>query len=396
MRRWLTQLLVTERVIAYEAAAAGSALPALLRGGGAARYDRTPGDRQHRRRALGDPLARALYAHVTADVDVDSDAVADYHRRNPGRFRSDADLADHLRGGPSARLPDLAGAAPRRTGGWRRLRAPRRPAPARQHPQAPMGTLALDIGGTKIAAGIVDADGRLLHHNRQPTPRSADPMTWAAARRTIDEALAAAGGEVSGVGISSAGPIHLPGGTVSPVNIGAWRGFRSCSVAAAVPGVPVRLAGDGLCMALGEQWRARGRTRRSCWAWWCRPGRRRPGLGGRRTAGAPATRGTSGMWWSRSTVRRAAAGTGLRRGHRQRAEPGLLGAFAGLVGEDAKALVTAAADGNPLALRAFAAVRGRRRDDLSVAAVCDLDLVVIGGEWPTPARCSSSPCMRPW
>ena len=123
-----------------------------------------------------------------------------------------------------------------------------------------MGTLALDIGGTKIAAGIVDADGRLLHHNRQPTPRSADrDDVWAAARRTIDEALAAAGGEVSGVGISSAGPIHLPGGTVSPVNIGAWRGFPIVQrVAAAVPGVPVRLAGDGLCMALGEQWRGAG------------------------------------------------------------------------------------------------------------------------------------------
>ena len=48
--------------------------------------------------ALSDPLARALYVHVTADVDVDADTVADYHRRNPGRFRSDADLADHLRG----------------------------------------------------------------------------------------------------------------------------------------------------------------------------------------------------------------------------------------------------------------------------------------------------------
>ena len=33
-------------------------------------------------------------------------------------------------------------------------------------------------------------------------------------------------------------------------------------VAAAVPGVPVRLAGDGVCMALGEPWRGAGRGAR--------------------------------------------------------------------------------------------------------------------------------------
>ena len=121
--------------------------------------------------------------------------------------------------------------------------------------------LALDIGGTKIAAGIVDAKGQLLHQNRQPTPHSADPdEVWSAAERTIADALAAAGGDVSGVGISSAGPIHLSDGTISPVNIAAWRGFGVVErAAAAVPGVPVRLAGDGLCMALGEHWRGAGR-----------------------------------------------------------------------------------------------------------------------------------------
>ncbi|MCE9514747.1 MAG: ROK family protein, partial [Mycobacterium sp.] len=58
---------------------------------------------------------------------------------------------------------------------------PGRSAPARRSP-----VLALDIGGTKIAAGLVDANGQLLHSNRQPTPRSAEPdEVWAAAERTI-------------------------------------------------------------------------------------------------------------------------------------------------------------------------------------------------------------------
>ncbi len=32
-------------------------------------------------------------------------------------------------------------------------------------------TLALDIGGTKIAAGLVDADGTLVTSTQEPTPR---------------------------------------------------------------------------------------------------------------------------------------------------------------------------------------------------------------------------------
>ena len=81
-----------------------------------------------------------------------------------------------------------------------------------------MSTLAIDIGGTKIAAGLVDADGRLLYETRQPTPHIDDPeQVWAAARRTITDTLAEAGGAVDGVGISSAGPIHVPDGTISPI-----------------------------------------------------------------------------------------------------------------------------------------------------------------------------------
>jgi [acyl-carrier-protein] S-malonyltransferase len=36
--------------------------------------------------ALADPAARALFAHVTADVSIGDDDVVDYHTRNPLRF----------------------------------------------------------------------------------------------------------------------------------------------------------------------------------------------------------------------------------------------------------------------------------------------------------------------
>jgi [acyl-carrier-protein] S-malonyltransferase len=100
LRRWLTQLLVTERVVAAEAQALGVTVdPATP-----AEEDLLP-DLTARLEigsiaatALRDPLARSVFAAVTADVDVDEAAVADYHHRNPGRFTSDAALAEHLRG----------------------------------------------------------------------------------------------------------------------------------------------------------------------------------------------------------------------------------------------------------------------------------------------------------
>ncbi len=100
LRRWLTQLLVTERVVAVEAAALGVTvtpdtptevdvlpdLTARLEIGSIAAS------------TLAAPLARAVFARVTSGVDVDHATVADYHRRNPRRFAAgdgpDPDLAD--------------------------------------------------------------------------------------------------------------------------------------------------------------------------------------------------------------------------------------------------------------------------------------------------------------
>ncbi len=99
LRRWLTQVLVTERVVAREAAVLGVVaadapeepdvlpdLTARLEIGSVAAG------------VLADPLARAVFAVVTAGVDVTAETVGDYRRRNPGRFARDADVAAHLRG----------------------------------------------------------------------------------------------------------------------------------------------------------------------------------------------------------------------------------------------------------------------------------------------------------
>ncbi|MEZ0114210.1 glucokinase [Catenulispora sp. EB89] len=123
---------------------------------------------------------------------------------------------------------------------------------------------AIDIGGTKIAAGLVDGAGELLARHERPTP-AAEPMT------AVDDLLAAltaepAWAEAVAVGIGSAGPIDAAKGTVSPLNIHAWRDFPLAARVADRTGLPVTLAGDGVAMAAGEHWRgaAKGRENVLC------------------------------------------------------------------------------------------------------------------------------------
>jgi glucokinase len=246
-------------------------------------------------------------------------------------------------------------------------------------------TLALDIGGTKIAAGLIDADGKLVHHAKLPTPDGDAEAVWTVVDTLLTEALAEAGGRVSGVGIASAGPIDLPGGTVSPINIIEWQRFPIVERVATLTGAPVRLGGDGLCMALGERWRGAGRGAQFLLGMVVSTG-----VGGGlvldgapydgRTGnaghvghvvvdpdGRPCTCGGHGC------VETIAAGPRMAQWARENGWDAPAEA-------DAKELADAANAGDPVALQAFR--RGATAVAAmiaSVGAVCDLDLVVIGG-----------------
>jgi glucokinase len=243
-----------------------------------------------------------------------------------------------------------------------------------------MLTLALDIGGTKIATGLVDRGGTLVHSAIRRTPKE---QVWSAVAASITETVGVAGGAVGAVGIASAGPIQAEAGTVSPINIAGWRGFPLRDrVAAAVPGVPVRLGGDGLCMALGEHWRGAGRDARFVLGIVVSTGvggglvldgapyGGRTGNAGHvghvvvESDGAPCACG------GRGCVETVASGPSMTRWARAN----------GWAGRHAGALAQAASTGDAVAVRAF----GRSATALaamiaSVAAVCDLDVVVVGG-----------------
>src|SRR5262245_41602821 len=129
--------------------------------------------------------------------------------------------------------------------------------------------LAIDIGGTKIAAGLVEPGGRLASWAQAATPRGLDAeQLW----RTLDVLLTRvlADGRVdpatglAGAGVGCGGPMEWPAGRVSPLNIPAWRSFPLRErLQERFPTIPVRLHNDAICMAAGEHWRGAGRGRRS-------------------------------------------------------------------------------------------------------------------------------------
>lgn len=125
--------------------------------------------------------------------------------------------------------------------------------------------LALDLGGTKLAAAVVDRTGRLQRSTKVPTPKGprvdADTI-WRTLLATIAPLRTGPDGDrrFAGVGVGCGGPMIWPAGEVSPLSIPAWRDFPLRRLLAEeFPGVPVRLHNDAVCTAVGEHWRGAGR-----------------------------------------------------------------------------------------------------------------------------------------
>ena len=127
--------------------------------------------------------------------------------------------------------------------------------------------LAVDIGGTKLAAGLVEPAGRVLTWAQVPTPRDLDAeQLWRTLDALITEVLASSGvapaADLAGCGCGCGGPMEWPAGVVSPLDIPAWRGFPlRARLTDRLGGVPVRVHNDAICMVAAEHWRGAGRGR---------------------------------------------------------------------------------------------------------------------------------------
>jgi glucokinase len=129
---------------------------------------------------------------------------------------------------------------------------------------AGLPVLAIDVGGTKLAAALVDAEGRVSSTARVDTPAGPDAdaeTLWRALDALVGEVLGSAGRPpLAGVGVGCGGPMTWPAGEISPLNIPGWRAFPLRGrLQKAFPEVPVRLRNDAMCVAIGEHWRGAGR-----------------------------------------------------------------------------------------------------------------------------------------
>ncbi|GAC1477470.1 MAG: ROK family protein [Acidimicrobiales bacterium] len=117
-----------------------------------------------------------------------------------------------------------------------------------------MAVLAVDIGGTKMAAGIVDADGTLRPGSAMvSTPTASDPAAvWAAAAGLVRSVSGSEPLDACGVGCG--GPMTGPGEAVSPLNIPGWRGFPLRARLRDLTGVEVFIDNDAKALALAEGW----------------------------------------------------------------------------------------------------------------------------------------------
>jgi glucokinase len=123
---------------------------------------------------------------------------------------------------------------------------------------------AVDIGGTKIAAGLVNESGTVLARAACATQAGRGPRD-ALARicETIDSMTARVGGETVGIGVGCTGPVDALSGVIGNVPfLPGWQGFDLAAELSAAFGVRVALENDADAAALGETAWGAGRDAR--------------------------------------------------------------------------------------------------------------------------------------
>jgi glucokinase len=121
--------------------------------------------------------------------------------------------------------------------------------------------LAIDIGGTKLAAGLVTAEGEVVASAVAPCRADDADGLFSVLLDLIDalgyvpERSGGGNGEVVVCGVGCGGPMTAGGEEVSPLNIPVWRGFPLRSRLAEATGLPTFVDNDAKALALGEGWR---------------------------------------------------------------------------------------------------------------------------------------------
>jgi glucokinase len=257
--------------------------------------------------------------------------------------------------------------------------------------------VGVDIGGTKVAAGVVDEDGAVLARARRVTPSKSAGAVEATIADVVRELRASH--EVGAVGIGAAGFVDAARATVRFAPHLAWRDEPLRDALVDVLGLPVVVENDANAAAWAE-WRfgaGRGESHLVCVTLGT-------GIGGGIVFDGVPQRGRSGMagefghmvvvpdgrrceCGNRGCLEQYASGNVLGREARELAWAGspVTVSLLERVGGDVEALVgqvvtAAARDGDPCAVELFDDVgRWLGIGLANLAAVLDPGTFVIGG-----------------
>jgi len=118
-------------------------------------------------------------------------------------------------------------------------------------------TLGIDVGGTKIAAGRVDTQGKILYQTRVPMPAHENAAAGFAALESAINAVFAAQPQardaLAGIGICAPGPLDpIRGIVLNPPNLPCWHNFRLADEVQRVFHVCAKIDNDANAAALAE------------------------------------------------------------------------------------------------------------------------------------------------
>ena len=273
------------------------------------------------------------------------------------------------------------------------------PAPVPASEAAGLPALGIDIGGTKVAGGVVAPDGRILDTARRATPGRSVAATEDAIASVVEELADRHGGPLVGVGVGAAGWFDRTGDTVLFSPHLAWRNQSLRSDLAVRLQRPLWVGNDADAAAWAEY--RYGAARGSSLMLMITLG---TGIGGGVVIDGRLQRGAHGVageWGhmrvvpdgrlcacgNRGCWEQYASGNALGHTAREVADhsPAAAADLLDRVGGDAtritgEVVATAAADGDPLAVELLCEVGtwlGQGIADLS--AILDPDVVVIGG-----------------
>ena len=114
--------------------------------------------------------------------------------------------------------------------------------------------LALDVGGTKVATGLVDVFGALSHKDQIPTQELAGDTLYDRLLRLVRNTLHEASSSVEAIGIGCGGPAKNAYELVSPLHIPEWENFPLREKLENDLQISTYVDNDAKALALAEGW----------------------------------------------------------------------------------------------------------------------------------------------